>query len=154
MLQFVDCHGYCKCVVIATAFPLRYQVEKNETARENAWQLFKGMEFLNAVSDGLDCVCVCVQLALCCVASLSSPPSIPSFSLSFSHTHTHTHTPHTNTPHTYTHLLHQVTGVKGLMARSVVRSNVSVSGGVWHNSTTKLGWKWKGDTSSDEVCPS
>ena len=37
------------------------------------------------------------------------------------------------------------------MARSVVPENVSVEGGVWHNSTSEPGWKWKGDTSSDEV---
>ena len=45
----------------------------------------------------------------------------------------------------------QVTGVRGLMARSVVTENVSVEGEVWHNSTSQPGWKWKGDTSSDEV---
>jgi hypothetical protein len=47
--------------------------------------------------------------------------------------------------------LNDVTGITGLMARSVVRQNVPVSGGIWYNSTTKPGWKWKADTSSDEV---
>jgi hypothetical protein len=47
--------------------------------------------------------------------------------------------------------LNNVTGVQGLMARSVVPENVTVGGGVWHNSTSEPGWKWKGDTSSDEV---
>ena len=37
------------------------------------------------------------------------------------------------------------------MARSVVRDTVKVSGGTWHNSSYYKGWKWKGDTSSDEV---
>ena len=45
----------------------------------------------------------------------------------------------------------QVTGKPGLMARSVVKSTVAVSGGTWHNSSVHRGWKWKGDTSSDEV---
>jgi len=36
------------------------------------------------------------------------------------------------------------------MARSVVEENVSVDGD-WYNSSSELGWKWKGDTSSDEV---
>lgn len=36
------------------------------------------------------------------------------------------------------------------MARSVVDENVSVSGD-WYNSSSEPGWKWKGDTSSDEV---
>lgn len=51
--------------------------------------------------------------------------------------------------HTYMHT--QVTGVRGLMARSVVEENVTTGDGDWYNSTTELGWKWKGDTSSDEV---
>ena len=42
--------------------------------------------------------------------------------------------------------------MRGLMARSVVSENVTVEGGEWHNSSTEPGWKWKGDTSSDEVC--
>ena len=37
------------------------------------------------------------------------------------------------------------------MARSVVKDNVTVVGGVWHESDSIPGWKWKGDTSSDEV---
>ncbi len=45
----------------------------------------------------------------------------------------------------------QVTGVRGLMARSVLHENSTVPGGVWHNSTAIPGWLWKGDTSSDEV---
>ena len=49
----------------------------------------------------------------------------------------------------YTHA--QVTGVRGLMARSVVEENVTTGGGDWYNSSTEPGWKWKGDTSSDEV---
>ena len=36
------------------------------------------------------------------------------------------------------------------MARSVVGENVSVDGD-WYNSSSEPGWKWKGDTSSDEV---
>ena len=49
-------------------------------------------------------------------------------------------------------LLNEVTGVRGLMARSAVRWNEShSSGGEWHNSTAMPGWVWKGDTSSDEV---
>ena len=60
-------------------------------------------------------------------------------------THMHTHT------HPYTHAL-QVTGVRGLMARSVVDENTTVHDkGVWHESSSEPGWKWKGDTSSDEV---
>lgn len=46
---------------------------------------------------------------------------------------------------------YQVTGKPGLMARSVVKSTVAVSGDTWHNSSIKRGWQWKGDTSSDEV---
>lgn len=37
------------------------------------------------------------------------------------------------------------------MARSVVDENVTVDGEVWHDSFSEPGWKWKGDTSSDEV---
>lgn len=37
------------------------------------------------------------------------------------------------------------------MARSVVDENVTVDGGNWHESSSVPGWKWKGDTSSDEV---
>ena len=102
MLQFVDWHGYCECVIIATAFPLRYQVDKNETARENAWQLFKGMEFLNTVSDGLDCVCMCAaSIVLCCLPALSPWPSLSSLSHTHTCTHTHTHT-HKHTTYIYT----------------------------------------------------
>ena len=40
----------------------------------------------------------------------------------------------------------------GFAARSASLVNESIhSGGTWHNSTRKPGWKWKGDTSSDEV---
>ncbi len=47
----------------------------------------------------------------------------------------------------------QVTGVRGLMARSVLHENstVPVPAGEWHRSTSIPGWLWKGDTSSDEV---
>ena len=48
-------------------------------------------------------------------------------------------------------LLHQVTGIRGLMARSVVDENVTVDGEEWHESSSEQGWLWKGDTSSDEV---
>ncbi|EGD83339.1 hypothetical protein PTSG_03947 [Salpingoeca rosetta] len=51
-------------------------------------------------------------------------------------------------------LLVDVTGVRGLMARSAVSpSEPTPSGGVWHNSTNPKykGWLWKGDASSDEV---
>ena len=51
-------------------------------------------------------------------------------------------------------LLVDVTGVKGLMARSAVSPDEPVpSGGTWHNSTNPdyEGWLWKGDASSDEV---
>ena len=37
------------------------------------------------------------------------------------------------------------------MARSVVDENVTVDGETWHDSNSVPGWKWKGDTSSDEV---
>ena len=37
------------------------------------------------------------------------------------------------------------------MARSVVTENDTVEGDDWHNSTSDPGWKWLGDTSSDEV---
>ena len=45
----------------------------------------------------------------------------------------------------------QVTGVRGLMARSVVDENTTVDGEAWHESSSQPGWKWKGDASSDEV---
>lgn len=61
VLQLIGCHGDCRWVVIATIFSHRYQVEKNESAHENAWQLFKGMEFLNTVSARL---IVCLLLVL------------------------------------------------------------------------------------------
>lgn len=51
----------------------------------------------------------------------------------------------------YSHCTPQVTGIHGLMARSVVEENITVEGGVWHESNSIPGWKWKGDTSSDEV---
>ena len=38
------------------------------------------------------------------------------------------------------------------MARSVVDENTTVDDKeAWHESSTEPGWKWKGDTSSDEV---
>lgn len=37
------------------------------------------------------------------------------------------------------------------MARSVAPDNASVPGPHWHDSESKPGWQWKGDTSSDEV---
>ena len=37
------------------------------------------------------------------------------------------------------------------MARSVVDENVTVDGEAWHDSSSEPGWRWKGDTSSDEV---
>ena len=52
---------------------------------------------------------------------------------------------------TQTLLSLQVTGVPGLMARSVLKENSTIPDGVWHNSSTCPGWIWKGDTSSDEV---
>lgn len=45
----------------------------------------------------------------------------------------------------------QVTGVRGLMARSVVDENSTVDGEAWHDSSSEPGWRWKGNTSSDEV---
>lgn len=47
--------------------------------------------------------------------------------------------------------LNDVTGIKGLMARSFVVEGTTTHGGTWHNSTAFPGWTWKGDTSSDEV---
>ena len=45
-----------------------------------------------------------------------------------------------------------MTGVRGLMARSAVNENTTVDDEeVWHESSAEPGWKWKGDTSSDEV---
>ena len=37
------------------------------------------------------------------------------------------------------------------MARSVVTVDSMVDGPTWHTSTSIPGWRWKGDTSSDEV---
>lgn len=48
-------------------------------------------------------------------------------------------------------LYSQVTGIRGLMARSAVDENVTVDGDAWHESDSVPGWQWKGDTSSDEV---
>lgn len=70
----------------------RYKVSGSNQAKNNAWRLFQGLEFL-----------------------------------------------------------YNVTGKSGLMARSVVKSTVAVSGDTWHNSSVNRGWQWKGDTSSDEV---
>jgi len=47
--------------------------------------------------------------------------------------------------------LETVTGISGFPARSLVASNESTGqGGEWHLSADKK-WKWKGDTSSDEI---
>jgi hypothetical protein len=48
-------------------------------------------------------------------------------------------------------LLNNATGIKGLMARSVLPIGTLPRGGTWHNSTTMPAFQWKGDTSSDEV---
>jgi len=45
----------------------------------------------------------------------------------------------------------QVTDIRGYMARSAVPENSSVSDADWHVSTAEPGWRWKGNTSSDEV---
>ena len=37
------------------------------------------------------------------------------------------------------------------MARSVVPDNTSVDSRDWHESLSEPGWRWKGNTSSDEV---
>lgn len=47
--------------------------------------------------------------------------------------------------------LNDVTGIKGLMARSAVVTGTPHQNGAWHKSTAYPGWTWKGDTSSDEV---
>jgi hypothetical protein len=47
--------------------------------------------------------------------------------------------------------LNNVTGIEGLMARSVLHQTQAPPSGTWHNSTVYPGWIWKGDTSSDEV---
>lgn len=46
--------------------------------------------------------------------------------------------------------LNNVTGIKGLMARSVLNQTTPPTS-QWHLSTVYPGWVWKGDTSSDEV---
>lgn len=51
-------------------------------------------------------------------------------------------------------LLVNITGIRGLMARSAVSpSEPKPSGGTWHksNDSAYSGWLWKGDASSDEV---
>merc|ERR1711871_6459 len=48
--------------------------------------------------------------------------------------------------------LNNVTGVDGLMARSILQVGEPLPGGKWFNSTAIPGWQFKGDTSSDEVC--
>jgi hypothetical protein len=51
-------------------------------------------------------------------------------------------------------LLVDVTGIRGLMARSCVQPGTPAEAGdTWHNSTNPslAGWQWKGDASSDEV---
>lgn len=46
----------------------------------------------------------------------------------------------------------QVTDTRGFMARSVVPENSSRDSGLhWHESTSLPGWRWRGETSSDEV---
>lgn len=50
--------------------------------------------------------------------------------------------------------LNDVTGISGLMGRSCISPEEALpAGGTWYNSTAAgyEGWKWKGDTSSDEV---
>lgn len=47
--------------------------------------------------------------------------------------------------------LNNVTGIPGLMARSVLPVGQKIPDGKWYNSTAYPGWQWKGDTSSDEV---
>ena len=51
-------------------------------------------------------------------------------------------------------LLHRITGINGLIARSAVAPNETHSGGgLWTPSTVPqyAGWTWKADASSDEV---
>eukprot|EP01104_Vermistella_antarctica_P001095 TRINITY_DN11154_c0_g1_i1.p1 TRINITY_DN11154_c0_g1~~TRINITY_DN11154_c0_g1_i1.p1 ORF type:complete len:881 (+),score=128.69 TRINITY_DN11154_c0_g1_i1:2-2644(+) len=48
-------------------------------------------------------------------------------------------------------LLNNVTGIKGLMARSVLNQTESPGGADWYNSSSMPGWIWNGNTSSDEV---
>eukprot|EP01104_Vermistella_antarctica_P006857 TRINITY_DN1754_c0_g3_i1.p1 TRINITY_DN1754_c0_g3~~TRINITY_DN1754_c0_g3_i1.p1 ORF type:complete len:734 (+),score=146.91 TRINITY_DN1754_c0_g3_i1:742-2943(+) len=52
-------------------------------------------------------------------------------------------------------MLNNITGIKGLMARSVLNSThvPAGTGGIWYNSTVPAwpGWVWKANTSSDEV---
>jgi hypothetical protein len=47
--------------------------------------------------------------------------------------------------------LNNVTGIDGLMARSVYLGYPSPYSGEWVNSTVFPGWMWKRDTSADEV---
>lgn len=47
--------------------------------------------------------------------------------------------------------LNNVTGIHGLMARSVLYQNTFPPQGTWHKSPVYPGWIWKGDTSSDEL---
>lgn len=58
---------------------------------------------------------------------------------------------------TFVHFLllstyHAGDGSGAFVARSAIKAGDTIySGGTWHNSTTKPGWLWKGDTSSDEI---
>ena len=55
-------------LVAAEAF--RYKVTNNATAKYNAWNLFKGMQFLVDVSGVECCMCPSVRLSVCvCVCS-------------------------------------------------------------------------------------
>ena len=50
-------------------------------------------------------------------------------------------------------MLHEITGIRGLIARSAVRPGEATHGGTWRNSTVAgySGYQWKADASSDEV---
>ena len=49
-------------------------------------------------------------------------------------------------------MLHNVTGITGLVARSFSKVSDGYLGPTWVNSTEMPGWQWKSDTSSDEIC--
>lgn len=48
-------------------------------------------------------------------------------------------------------MLNNLTGIDGLMGRSLLPVGSRIPGGTWHNSTVDPRFMWKGDTSSDEV---
>lgn len=48
-------------------------------------------------------------------------------------------------------MLSNVTGIPGLMARTIVPSSQNPQGSNWHNSTTYPEWAWMSGTSSDDV---